>query len=124
MNRFKENSVTIGEGIELTEDEILKLEIEMINLGRIIETYKLEYTDKGQLVVAYEPKIEFMDQQTQKHNRVGIVFQVQSIVQPVFRLQSIVQLVFWLQSIVQPKEVLLDNPVGFHTLIMVLRGRI
>ena len=54
MNRFKENTIIIGKGVELTEDEILSLEIEMIELGRLIETDKLEYNDKGQLIVIYE----------------------------------------------------------------------
>ena len=61
MNRFDENTIIIGEGIELTE-EILRLEIEMIELGRSRETDKLEYNDKGQLVVIYEQHTEFMDQ--------------------------------------------------------------
>ena len=47
MNRFEENTVNIGKGVELTEYEILSLEIEMIKLGRLIEIDKLEYNDKG-----------------------------------------------------------------------------
>ena len=42
MNRFEENTVITSDGIELTEDEILRLEIEKIELGRLIETDKLE----------------------------------------------------------------------------------
>ena len=66
MNRFEENTVIIGQGINLTEEEILRLEIELIELGRLRETDRLEYNDKGQLVVIYEQHIEFMDQQTQQ----------------------------------------------------------
>ena len=66
MNRFKENTIIIGKGVELTEDEILSLEIEMIELGRLIETDKLEYNDKGQLIVIYEQHIELMDRRTQQ----------------------------------------------------------
>ena len=43
MNRFKEETVIIGRGIELTEDEILMLEIELIDLGRLEEIDQLEY---------------------------------------------------------------------------------
>ena len=57
MNRIKENTVIIREGVELTKDKILRLEIEMIDLGRIMETDKLEYNNTGQLVVIYEQKI-------------------------------------------------------------------
>ena len=66
MNRFEENTVIVGQGINLTEEEILRLEIELIELGRLSETDRLEYNDKGQLVVIYEQHIEFMDQQTQQ----------------------------------------------------------
>ena len=62
MNKFEENTVIIGQGINLTEEEILKLEIELIELWRLRETDRLEYNDKGQLVVIYEQHIEFMDQ--------------------------------------------------------------
>ena len=55
MSRFKENTIIIGKGIHLTEEEILRLEIEMINLGRIIETDKLGHDSEGNLVVIYEP---------------------------------------------------------------------
>ena len=40
MNRFKENTIIVGKDIDLIEDEILRLEIEMIILGRIIEIDK------------------------------------------------------------------------------------
>ena len=46
MNRFEENIIIIVKGVELIEDEILRLEIEMIELGRLIEIDKLEYNDK------------------------------------------------------------------------------
>ena len=37
----------------------------MIELGRLIEIIdELEYDSEGNLVVIYEPMIEFMDQQT------------------------------------------------------------
>ena len=36
----------------------------MIDLGRIIKTDKLEWDDKGNLVVIYRQRLEFMDQQT------------------------------------------------------------
>ena len=36
MNRFSERKIVIGKGIELTEDEILRLEIEMIELWRLV----------------------------------------------------------------------------------------
>ena len=61
MNRYKENTIIIRKGVELTEDEILRLEIEMIDLGRIIETDNLKYDDKGNLVVVYVQRLEFMD---------------------------------------------------------------
>ena len=41
MNRFEENIVIIGQGINLTEEEILRLEIELIELGRLRETDRL-----------------------------------------------------------------------------------
>ena len=66
MNSFEENTIIIGKGIDLTEDETLRLEIQMIELGRLRETDKLEYNNKGQLVVIYKQHIEFMDQQTQQ----------------------------------------------------------
>ena len=65
MNKFEKNTIIIGEGIELSEEEILRLEIKMIELGRLRETDKLEYNDKEQLVVIYE-HVEFMDHQTQQ----------------------------------------------------------
>ena len=68
MNRFEENTIVIGKGVNLTEEEILRLEIEMIEFGRLIETDKLEYNDKGQLVVVYEQHIKFMDQRTQQNS--------------------------------------------------------
>ena len=57
MNRFKENTVIIDKGIDLTEEEILRLDIEMIELGRLRELNRLEYNNKGQLVVIYEQHI-------------------------------------------------------------------
>ena len=38
MTRFKERTVIVGKGIELTEEEILRLEIELIQIGRLEET--------------------------------------------------------------------------------------
>ena len=66
MNKFEENTIILGKGIDLTEEEILRLEIKMIELRRVKETDKLEYNDKGQLIVIYEQHIEFMNQQTQQ----------------------------------------------------------
>ena len=43
MTRFTEGTIIIGNGIELTEDEIPRLEIELIELGRILDTDKLDY---------------------------------------------------------------------------------
>ena len=65
MNRFEKNTIIIGKGIELTEDEILRLEKKMFESGRLIEIDKLEYNNEGQLIVIYKRHIEFMDQQTQ-----------------------------------------------------------
>ena len=43
MTRFEEGTVIVGKGIELTEEEILWLEIELIQIGRLEETDCLEY---------------------------------------------------------------------------------
>ena len=59
ITRFSEGT------IELTKDEILRLEIKLIELGRLLEIYKLDYDNVGNLVVKYEPMVEFIDQQTQ-----------------------------------------------------------
>ena len=64
MNRFSEGTIVIGKRIELTEDEVLKLEIEMIELGRLLETDRLVYDSIGNLLVKYESIVEFMVQQT------------------------------------------------------------
>ena len=37
MTRFQEETIIIGKGIGLTEDEILRFEIEMIDLERLLE---------------------------------------------------------------------------------------
>ena len=64
MNRFKEGTVIIGRGIELTEEETLGLEIELIQLGRREETDQLEYNSFKDLIVKYEPILELMDQES------------------------------------------------------------
>ena len=38
MIRFEEGTIIIGKGIELTEEEILRLEDELIQIGRLEET--------------------------------------------------------------------------------------
>ena len=64
MNRFEKGTIVIGKGIELTEDEILRLEIELIELERLLDTDQLEYDSLGNLIVRYELIINFMDQQS------------------------------------------------------------
>ena len=49
----------------MIEDEILRLEIELIELGRLENTDRLEYKSLRDLVVKYEPTIDLMDQQAQ-----------------------------------------------------------
>ena len=61
MTRFEESTIVIGKWIELTEDEIPRLEIEMIELGRLLETNILDYDSSGNLVVKYNSMLEFMD---------------------------------------------------------------
>ena len=61
MNRFEERTIVVGKSVELTEDEILRLEIEPIELERLLDTDQLEYDSLGNLVVRYEPIINFMD---------------------------------------------------------------
>ena len=53
MTRFTEETIMIGNWVELTEDEILRLEIELIELGRILDTNKLDYDSSGNLIVVY-----------------------------------------------------------------------
>ena len=65
MNRFKEGTVIIGRGIDLIAEEILKLEIELIELGRFEETDQLEYNSSKDLIVKYEPILELMDRLSQ-----------------------------------------------------------
>ena len=67
MNRFKEGTIVIGKGIDLTEDEILRLEIEMIELERLLDIDRLDYDAIGNLVVKYESMIDLMNQQSQAH---------------------------------------------------------
>ena len=43
MTRFTKAIIIRGKGIELTEDEILRLEIELIESERMLDTNKLEY---------------------------------------------------------------------------------
>ena len=111
MNRFKENTIIIGKGVELIEDEILRLEIEIIDLERIIETDKLEYDDRRNLVVVYEQRLEFMDQQTQQgsNNRVHApIYSSTSAPAPIYSLL---------------KEVLWDNLVEPHIMNMVMKEK-
>ena len=65
MDRFKVGTVIVGRGIELTEEEILRLEIELIQLGRLEDTDHQEYNSFKDLIVKYEPTLELMDQQSQ-----------------------------------------------------------
>ena len=53
MTRFIEGTIIIREGIEVTEDEILRLEIELIELGRISNTDELDYDSSGNLIGGY-----------------------------------------------------------------------
>ena len=53
MTRFAERTIIIGKGIELTEDEILRLEIELIELGRIMDTDELDYDSSGKFIIVY-----------------------------------------------------------------------
>ena len=57
--------IILGKGIELIENEILRLEIELIELGRLEDTKRLEYNSSRDLVVKYEPTIGLMDPQSQ-----------------------------------------------------------
>ena len=43
MTRVTEGTIIIGKGIELAEGEIPTLEIELIELGRILDTDELDY---------------------------------------------------------------------------------
>ena len=61
MTRFSDGTIVVGKGIKLTEEEILRLEIEMIELGRLLKTDRLEYYNIGNLVVKLESIMEFMD---------------------------------------------------------------
>ena len=65
MNRFKEGTIIVGRRIELTEEEVLRLKIELIQLGRLEDTDWLEYNSSKELTVKYEPILELMDQQSQ-----------------------------------------------------------
>ena len=65
MNRLEEGTVIIGWGIELTKEEVLRLKIELIQLGRLEDTDCLEYNSSKELIVRYEPILELMDQQSQ-----------------------------------------------------------
>ena len=60
MNRFEKGTIVIGKGIELTEDEILRLEIEMIKFERLLDTDRLGYDPIGNLVVKYESILDLM----------------------------------------------------------------
>ena len=63
--RFKEGTIIVGRWTELTEEKILRLEIELIQLGRLEETNQLEYNPFQELIVKYKPTLELMDQQSQ-----------------------------------------------------------
>ena len=65
MNRFKEGTVIAGRGIELTEEEVLRLKIELIQLGRLEDTDCLEFNSSKEHILRYEPILELMDQQSQ-----------------------------------------------------------
>ena len=41
MNRSSEKTIVIGIGIQSIEDKILRLEIELIELGRLIDTDRI-----------------------------------------------------------------------------------
>ena len=60
MNRFEKETIVIGKGIELTKDEILRLEIEMIEFERLLDTDRLGYDPIGNLVVKYESILDLM----------------------------------------------------------------
>ena len=53
MTRFTKGTIIIGKRIELIEDEIPILEIELIELGRILDTNKLDYDSSVNLIVVY-----------------------------------------------------------------------
>ena len=53
MARFTEGTIIIGKGIELPEDEIPRLEIELIELGWILDTDELDYDSSGNFIVVY-----------------------------------------------------------------------
>ena len=61
MNRFKKGTIIVGKWIELTEEEVLRLEIELIQLERLEDTDYLEYNSSKELIVRYEPILELMD---------------------------------------------------------------
>ena len=67
MTRFTEGTMIIGKEIELTEDEVLRLEIELIELERMLYTNKLDYDSSRNLIEVYEIMLEFIDQQTLKY---------------------------------------------------------
>ena len=107
MTRLSEGTVVIGKEIELTEDEVLRLEIKMIELGRLLETDRLDYDNVGNLVVRYKSMVEFMDQQTH------------SDTQPTSNSSSVLAL-----FIVQLKKALLDSLVESHTMNTVAKETI
>ena len=61
MTRFEEGTVIAGKAIELTKEQILRLEIELIQIGRLEETDCLEYNLAKELIVRYEPILDLMD---------------------------------------------------------------
>ena len=50
------------------EEEILRLEIELIQIGRLEETDCLEYNLTKKLIVRFEPILDLMDQQSQVYS--------------------------------------------------------
>lgn len=53
MTRLAKATVIIWINIELFEEEILRLEIEMIEKGHMLEIDKLGYNDNNELIVLY-----------------------------------------------------------------------
>lgn len=50
MNRLENQTVIIGKGIELTEEVLLRLETEMVELGQLLEVDILDKTSNGYIV--------------------------------------------------------------------------
>ena len=52
---LKNNQVIIGQGIHLTDEEVIRLEIELINKGHILEDDQIVKTEHGYQVKKAEP---------------------------------------------------------------------